>query len=78
MQQPAEKTPLHLTLTFAVVSQGHDGTAANDAAHGVCVLDVALEDLVVVEHACGQVLHLVRVNKPGTVEPRVMAVKAGE
>ena len=77
MQQPVGKPLLHLTLTSAVVSQGHDGTAADDAAHGVRVLDVALEDLVVVEHACGQVLHLVGVNKPGTVEPGVVAVKAG-
>ena len=31
-----------------------------------------------VEHARGEVLHLVRVNKPGSMEPRVTAEKTGE
>ena len=31
-----------------------------------------------VEHARGEVLHLVRVNKPGSVEPRVTAEKTVE
>ena len=66
---------LHRCLTLAVVGDVEDGTLATDTPHGICVLDVAHEEFMIVEHPCGVVHYLTGTHKPGTFDPWVTTEK---
>lgn len=71
------RSPTESLLTLGVVVDKQHGTLPDDAPHGVGVLDVAHEQLLVQEHSGGEVAHLLRTHKPRPSEPRVITVKKG-
>ena len=58
-------------LTLAVLLQLQDKTFPTDTPHGVAVLDVAKQQLLLEERPCGGVVDLTRVQEPRTMDPRV-------
>ena len=62
---------------LAVVRKAEHGAAADDAPHGVGVLDTAHEQLLLEEESRGRVIHLLWVDKPRTMEPRVTTGERG-
>lgn len=62
------------SLTPEVVCYEEHGTLPDDAAHRVCVLNVAEEQLMFVEHPRGRMSHFVWPHKPRTMEPGIITV----
>ena len=62
------------SLTPEIVCYEEHGTLPDDAAHRVCVLNVAEEQLMFVEHPRGRMSHFVRPHKPRTMEPGIITV----
>ena len=64
-------------LTLAVVVKREDHTLATDAPHGVAVLDVAQQQLSLIEGPGGGVVYLTGTQEPGAVDPGVTTVSRG-
>lgn len=62
------------SLTPEVVCYEEHGALPDDAAHRVCVLNVAHEQLVFVEHPRGRMSHFIWPYKPRTMEPGIITV----
>ena len=66
---PLSPPPQHIILTLAVIRDVHHSTLAADTEHWVGVLNVAHEQLVVVEHPGWAVNHLGGADEPGASDP---------